>query len=442
MSSYDPYGGLADPSGETGGGSGGGGTGGGGTGGQDSEPAGEDARANPFRFEGHYYDSAVKTYDMQARPYLPQAGRFLTEDRYESAAGDLSLEADALTQDRYSFAGGNPVNNIEFDGHVYCGDNAVLADCRRRARREQRTGNTTPNGGVGREALEKDVAPQGRQKTNDDMGDTEPDVERTTYSSTETKNVKTTEFRNGARKTETQARPPRKDNNLGGGGGFCGGSVGGAICDAGEAVGRFGSAAGNELADTASGTYDTVSKCNRFTGDPDSAYCDRAFSLPALSELEEHYLRGDPAEAGGRTLVGALGIVTFRGRPATKAGAASLDDLSRAAASPARGGQTAAGRALQEHGDRAGSSYPRVTSPAERSRFGQDIVDDYLTHPQARERVRRDGTRMFELPDGRGSRSTPMGAFVVSWSLDRELLGQDRGCWAQARLVRRDRVRR
>ncbi len=77
----------------------------------------EDARANPFRFEGHYYDTNSKTYDMRARPYLPQAGRFLTEDRYESAAGDLSLELDPLTQDRYAFAGGNPVNNIETDGH-------------------------------------------------------------------------------------------------------------------------------------------------------------------------------------------------------------------------------------------------------------------------------------------------------------------------------------
>lgn len=39
-----------------------------------------DAKAvkdNPFRFQGHYYDSGVKTYDMQARQYLPQVGRFL-----------------------------------------------------------------------------------------------------------------------------------------------------------------------------------------------------------------------------------------------------------------------------------------------------------------------------------------------------------------------------
>ena len=76
-----------------------------------------DARENPFRFEGHYYDSAAKSYDMRARAYLPEIGRFLGEDRYEDPQGDQGLELDSLTQDRYAFAGGNPVDNIEFDGH-------------------------------------------------------------------------------------------------------------------------------------------------------------------------------------------------------------------------------------------------------------------------------------------------------------------------------------
>ncbi len=76
-----------------------------------------DARENPFRFEGHYYDSAAKSYDMRARSYLPELGRFLGEDRYEDPPADQALESDALTQDRYLFAGGNPVDNIEFDGH-------------------------------------------------------------------------------------------------------------------------------------------------------------------------------------------------------------------------------------------------------------------------------------------------------------------------------------
>ena len=77
----------------------------------------EDQQANPFRFQGHYYDAAFKTYDMRASAYLPEIGRFLQEDHYEQASGDQALETDPLTQDRYAFAAANPVNNIEFDGH-------------------------------------------------------------------------------------------------------------------------------------------------------------------------------------------------------------------------------------------------------------------------------------------------------------------------------------
>jgi len=54
---------------------------------------------------------------MRARVYRPDIGRFLTQDRYEAASSDLNLQADPLTQNRYAFAGGNPVSRIEFDGH-------------------------------------------------------------------------------------------------------------------------------------------------------------------------------------------------------------------------------------------------------------------------------------------------------------------------------------
>ena len=77
-----------------------------------------EAKANPFRFQGFYYDSGVKTYDMHARHYRPDTGRFLSRDIYASAAGDQALQADPLTQNRYAFAGANPVTNIEFDGHM------------------------------------------------------------------------------------------------------------------------------------------------------------------------------------------------------------------------------------------------------------------------------------------------------------------------------------
>lgn len=77
----------------------------------------DEAKDNPFRFQGFYYDSAVGVYDMQARAYQPSVGRFLSEDRYQSAEADLELLADPGTNNRYAFAGGNPIDGIEFDGH-------------------------------------------------------------------------------------------------------------------------------------------------------------------------------------------------------------------------------------------------------------------------------------------------------------------------------------
>jgi len=100
---YDPYGALEDSNSE------------------DAispeDQLGDAAEANPFRFEGFYYDSGVESYDMQAREYRPDIGRFLSQDRFAAAAGDMQLQSDPLTQDRYAFAGGNPVSNVEFDGH-------------------------------------------------------------------------------------------------------------------------------------------------------------------------------------------------------------------------------------------------------------------------------------------------------------------------------------
>ncbi len=54
---------------------------------------------------------------MQARPYRPDIGRFLVQDRFESASGDFALQSDPMMSNRYTFASANPVNNIEFDGH-------------------------------------------------------------------------------------------------------------------------------------------------------------------------------------------------------------------------------------------------------------------------------------------------------------------------------------
>lgn len=101
------------------------------------------ASAAPFRFQGFYSDSAVKTYDMQARSYRPDIGRFLSQDRFEAASADVALQSDPLTQNRYAFAGGNPVNHVEFDGHyAESGDTRTNADGRTY---DKRTGERLDN---------------------------------------------------------------------------------------------------------------------------------------------------------------------------------------------------------------------------------------------------------------------------------------------------------
>lgn len=72
----------------------------------------------------------VQSYDMQARQYLPSVGRFQGEDRYEGALADLGLQSDPLTQNRYAFAGGNPVSRVEWDGHDPCSGRFAKANCK------------------------------------------------------------------------------------------------------------------------------------------------------------------------------------------------------------------------------------------------------------------------------------------------------------------------
>lgn len=93
---------------------------------------------------------------------------------------------------------------------------------------------------------------------------------------------------------------------------------------------------------------------------------------------------------------------------ATEAGA-SLDDLSRAAGAADRGGLTKAGRALEKHGSRPRSAFPKATgSIAEKNRFGQEVVDDILTSPGSttgrRHHARFGDIIEVKAPDGRALR--------------------------------------
>ncbi|HLA14976.1 MAG TPA: RHS repeat-associated core domain-containing protein, partial [Gemmatimonadaceae bacterium] len=72
---------------------------------------------NAFRFNDKRYDTGSLSIDMGARRYGPDTGRFLQNDYYRGALDDLRLAEDALTQNRYAFAGCNPVSLVEADGH-------------------------------------------------------------------------------------------------------------------------------------------------------------------------------------------------------------------------------------------------------------------------------------------------------------------------------------
>ncbi|WP_431897990.1 DNRLRE domain-containing protein [Nonomuraea sp. bgisy101] len=72
---------------------------------------------NPYRFNAKRWDNSTGMYDMGFRDYNPGLNRFLNRDTYNGALGDLALALDPWTANRYAFAGGNPINLIELDGH-------------------------------------------------------------------------------------------------------------------------------------------------------------------------------------------------------------------------------------------------------------------------------------------------------------------------------------
>jgi len=102
------------------------------------------AKDNPFRYQGHYLDPRVGTYDMQARAYRPTLQRFLSQDRYADPTADLSLQGDPLTNNRYAFLGGNPVGQVELDGH--CAADPVKNSCARVT--DPKTGKSFTIGGA------------------------------------------------------------------------------------------------------------------------------------------------------------------------------------------------------------------------------------------------------------------------------------------------------
>ncbi|MFL6057142.1 MAG: polymorphic toxin-type HINT domain-containing protein, partial [Actinoallomurus sp.] len=72
---------------------------------------------NAYRFNAKRWDPATGDYDMGFRDYDPGLNRFLTRDMYNGALADMNLTTDPFTGNRYAFGGGNPISNVEIDGH-------------------------------------------------------------------------------------------------------------------------------------------------------------------------------------------------------------------------------------------------------------------------------------------------------------------------------------
>ncbi|WP_370377020.1 DNRLRE domain-containing protein [Catenulispora sp. GAS73] len=70
---------------------------------------------NAYRFNSARISTTSGNLSMGARSYDPNINRFVSRDSYNGAGADAGLSGGS----RYGFAGGNPISNVEQDGHSF-----------------------------------------------------------------------------------------------------------------------------------------------------------------------------------------------------------------------------------------------------------------------------------------------------------------------------------
>jgi RHS repeat-associated protein len=76
---------------------------------------------NPYQFNADRADGPGG-YDMGFRDYSADTGRFLTPDGYDGALENQGLTENPFTGNPYGFGDGNPLSNVELDGHGWLSD--------------------------------------------------------------------------------------------------------------------------------------------------------------------------------------------------------------------------------------------------------------------------------------------------------------------------------